>query len=158
MIGMGDLVSEAQERLRAQGGRLTAQRRILFAILDSLGEHPTAEELLLLARADDPDLNLSTVYRTLRWLEAENLVSARVFNEGRRQERFDPALPSEHHHFMCTRCRNVIEFDSHLFESIKSQFQELNGARVKTGSIVLYGLCAECRNIETDGDPYSGAD
>jgi len=155
---MGDLVNEAQERLRAQGGRLTAQRSLLFAILDSLGEHPTAEELLLLAREDDPDLNLSTVYRTLRWLEAENLVSARVFNEERRQERFDPALPSEHHHFMCTRCRNVIEFDSHLFESIKSQFQELNGARVKTGSIVLYGLCAECRNIETDGDPYSGAD
>jgi Fe2+ or Zn2+ uptake regulation protein len=59
---------------------------------------------------------------------------------------------------MCTRCRNVIEFDSHLFESIKSQFQELNGARVKTGSIVLYGLCADCRKIETDGDPYSGAD
>ncbi len=155
---MGDLVNEAQERLRAQGGRLTAQRSLLFAILDSLGEHPTAEELLLLAREDDPDLNLSTVYRTLRWLEAEKLVSARIFDEERRQERFDPALPSEHHHFMCTRCRNVIEFDSHLFESIKSQFQELNGARVKTGSIVLYGLCAECRNIETDGDPYSGAD
>ncbi len=158
MIAVGDLVNEAQKRLRAQGGRLTAQRRLLFAILDSLGEHPTAEELLLLAREDDPDLNLSTVYRTLRWLEAEKLVSARIFDEERRQERFDPALPSEHHHFMCTRCRNVIEFDSHLFESIKSQFQELNGARVKTGSIVLYGLCADCRKIETDGDPYSGAD
>ena len=155
---MGDLVSEAHERLRVQGGRLTAQRRLLFAILDSLGEHPTAEELFLLAREQDPDLNLSTVYRTLRWLEAENLVSARVFNEERRQERFDPALPSEHHHFMCTRCSNVIEFDSHLFESIKSQFQELNGARVNTGSIVLYGLCAECRKIEIDGDPDSGAD
>lgn len=155
---MSDLVNEAQERLRAQGGRLTAQRRLLFAILDSLGEHPTAEELFIIARENDPDLNLSTVYRTLRWLEAENLVSARVFDEERRQERFDPALPSEHHHFMCTRCRNVIEFDSHLFESIKSQFQELNGARVKTGSIVLYGLCTDCRKIETDGSHYSGAD
>ena len=155
---MGDLVNIAQERLREQGGRLTAQRRLLFAILDSLGEHPTAEELFILARENDPDLNLSTVYRTLRWLEAENLVSARLFNEERRQERFDPALPSEHHHFMCTRCRNVIEFDSNLFESIKSQFQELNGAHVSTGSIVLYGLCADCRKIEEDGDPYSGED
>ena len=155
---MGDLVNAAQERLRAQGGRLTAQRRLLFAILDSLGEHPTAEELFILARENDPDLNLSTVYRTLRWLEAENLVSARLFNEGRRQERFVPALPSEHHHFMCNGCRNVIEFDSNLFESIKSKFQELNGARVSTGSIVLYGLCAECRKIEEDGGPYPGED
>ena len=155
---MGELVNTAQEKLRAQGGRLTAQRRLLFTILDSLGEHPTAEELFILARENDPDLNLSTVYRTLRWLEAENLVSARVFDEERRQERFDPALPSEHHHFMCTSCREVIEFDSSLFASIKSQFQELNGARVTTGSIVLYGLCAECRKGETDADPRGEID
>ena len=154
---MGDLISTAQEKLRAQGGRLTAQRRLLFSILDSLGEHPTAEELYILAREKDPDLNLSTVYRTLRWLEAENLVRARVFNEDRRQERFDPALPSEHHHFMCTGCREVIEFDSSLFESIKMQFQEMNGARVSTGSIVLYGLCAQCRKRVVVGNPDQGA-
>ena len=155
---MGDLVNAAHEKLRAQGGRLTTQRRLLFAILDSLGEHPTAEELFILAREDDPDLHLSTVYRTLRWLEAENLVSARMFDEERRQERFDPALPSEHHHFMCTSCKIVIEFDSSLFESIKSQFQELNAARVTTGSIVLYGLCTDCRKTEAGGDLYSGVD
>ena len=155
---MGDLVSAAQERLRGQGGRLTVQRRLLFTNLDSLSEHPTAEDLFLLAREKDPDLNLSTVYRTLRWLEAENLVSARVFDEGRRQERFDPALPSEHHHFMCTSCRNVIEFDSSLFSSIKSQFQELNGARVTTGSIMLYGLCANCHQSRIDRDTSMGVD
>lgn len=155
---MSELINVAQERLRAQGGRMTIQRRLIFSLLDSLGEHPTAEELLILAREQDPDLNLSTVYRTLRWLEAENLVSSRVFAEERRQERFDAALPSEHHHFMCTGCKNVIEFDTGLFGTIKGQFQELNGAKVETGSIVLYGLCSNCRqtksghdqNLETD--------
>ena len=76
---MRELINVATERLRAQGGRMTIQRRLIFSLLDSLGEHPTAEELLILAREQDPDLNLSTVYRTLRWLEAENLVSSRVF-------------------------------------------------------------------------------
>lgn len=155
---MTDLVSTARERLRAQGGRLTAQRRLLFSILDSLGEHPTAEELFHVARERDPELNLSTVYRTLRWLEAENLVSTRVFDEDRRQERFDPALPCEHHHFMCTRCKSVIEFNSSLFASIKSQFQELNGARVATGSIVLYGLCADCQKSQARGDSIKEID
>ena len=155
---MGDLVNTAQERLRAQGGRLTAQRRLLFSTLETLGEHPTAEELLLLAREKDPDLNLSTVYRTLRWLEAENWVRARVFDEEPRQERFDAALPSEHHHFMCTSCRKVIEFDSNLFAPIKSQFQELSGALVTTGSIVLYGLCPNCCKLETGGDLHLEVD
>ena len=142
---MVDLIRDAHERLRAQGGRMTTQRRLLLTILESLGEHPTAEELFLLARQQDPSLNLSTVYRTLRWLEGENLVSTRVFAEERRQERFDAALPSEHHHFMCTSCKSVIEFDSELFGSIKLQFQEQNGASVVTGSIILYGLCSNCR-------------
>jgi Fe2+ or Zn2+ uptake regulation protein len=155
---MGDLLSAAKERLRAQGGRLTAQRRLLFSILDSLGEHPTAEELLILAQESDPDINLSTVYRTLSWLEGQHLVSTRVFDEDRRPARFDPALPSEHHHFMCTSCRSVVEFDSHLFAAIKSQFQELNGAHVTTGSIVLYGLCSDCRNFTADRDPYMEGD
>jgi Fe2+ or Zn2+ uptake regulation protein len=141
---MGDLIQEVQDRLRIQGGRMTAQRRLLLSILETLGEHPTAEELFLLARQQDQSLNLSTVYRTLRWLESESLVSARVFAEERRQERFDPALPSEHHHFMCTNCRNVIEFDTEQFDSIKLQFQAQSGADVQTGSIVLYGLCSDC--------------
>lgn len=147
---MSDLVSEAHTRLRSQGGRMTSQRRLLLSILDSLGEHPTAEELLVIANKQDPDLNLSTVYRTLRWLEAENLVSTRVFAEERRQERFDAALPSEHHHFMCTNCKDVIEFDTDFLRSIKNEFQELNGAKVVTGSIVLYGLCTKCQRLEID--------
>ena len=71
---MGDLIQEAHVRLRAQGGRMTAQRRLLLSLLESLREHPTAEELFLLAIKQDPTLNLSTVYRTLRWLEGESLV------------------------------------------------------------------------------------
>lgn len=147
---MGDLVQEAHLRLRSQGGRMTAQRRLLFSLLDSLGEHPTAEELFHLARQRDTALNLSTVYRTLRWLEHENLVSTRVFAEDRRQERFDAALPSEHHHFMCTNCKSVIEFDTEQLETIKNRFQEQNSAIVRTGSIVLYGLCRNC--IQDDNE------
>ena len=143
-------------RLRAQGGRMTSQRRLLLSILESLKEHPTAEELFTLASKQDPALNLSTVYRTMRWLEGERLVSARVFAEERRQERFDAALPSEHHHFMCTNCKEVIEFDSDQFNTIKSQFQDQNEARVLTGSIVLYGLCANCREEELKGDNKGG--
>lgn len=142
---MCELVNLAYERLRSQGGRMTNQRRLLLSILDSLGEHPTAEELLLFAREQDPDINLSTVYRTLRWLEAENLVSSRLFAEERRQERFDAALPSEHHHFMCTNCKNVIEFDTDLMDDIKAQFRASSGASISMGSIMLYGLCLECQ-------------
>lgn len=124
---------------------MTAQRRLILETLDRMGSHPTAEELYAAARQEDPSLHLSTVYRTLRWLEAESLVSTRFFDEERRQERFDPAAPSEHYHFLCTECKTVIEFDTLLVNTIKAQFELHSGAQVEIGSVVLYGRCALCR-------------
>lgn len=141
---MNALIQETSKRLRLQGGRMTPQRRLILQTLETLTSHPTAEELYHLAHQQDPTLNLSTVYRTLRWLEQEDLVSTRVFHEERRQERFDPAYPSEHHHFLCTGCKAVIEFDTLLMEQIKAQFEGDTGALVQTGTIVLYGLCPQC--------------
>lgn len=143
---MTALFQETSKRLHLQGGRMTSQRRLILQILEGLTSHPTAEEVYQLAHQQDATLNLSTVYRTLRWLEQENLVSARVFQEERRQERFDPAYPSEHHHFMCTECKKVIEFDSRLFDKVKSEFERASSAFVQTGTIVLYGVCCTCLN------------
>jgi Fe2+ or Zn2+ uptake regulation protein len=145
---MTGLVQESKKRLQAQGGRMTAQRYLILQTLEELCDHPTAEELFALIRERDATLHLSTVYRTLRWLEQENLISARVFAEDRRQERYDAAYPIEHHHFVCTACKAVIEFDSPLMEGLKMEFEWRYGARVENSSTTLYGLCAACKDKE----------
>jgi Fe2+ or Zn2+ uptake regulation protein len=125
---------------------MTAQRRLILETLETLGCHPTAEDLFAEVHQQDPSLSLSTVYRTLRWLEGEGLVSARRFDEERRQERFDPVLPAEHHHFLCTLCKLVIEFEDPLIDSIKAGFEGETGSLVESASVTLYGLCSQCRN------------
>lgn len=147
---MGDLLKETQVRLQAQGGRMTAQRRLILESLAAAGTHPTAEEIYAVASQKDPALNLSTVYRTLNWLESEGLIQSRMFSEDRRQQRFDPTPPKEHYHFLCTRCKKVIEFDTLLVNTIKAQFELHSGARVEMGSVVLYGLCPDCRDLENE--------
>jgi Fe2+ or Zn2+ uptake regulation protein len=141
---MDTLLIETEERLRSQGGRMTAQRRLILETLSSLDTHPTVDELFLLVKEQDPSLHLSTVYRTLRWLEAEGLVQSRLFN-GDRQERFDCSPTHEHYHFQCTVCKTVLEFDTLLVNTIKAQFELHSGAQVDLGSVVLYGVCASCR-------------
>lgn len=141
---MVSLVEMARQRLHQMGGRMTAQRQLIFEILEKSGNHLTAEEVYALARSSNTTLNLSTVYRTLRWLESENLVMTRLFHEERRHKRFDAAMPSEHHHFVCTNCKSVNEFDASPFDKIISDYEAESGAHVETGSIVLYGLCAKC--------------
>lgn len=144
---MTTLYQEASIKLREQGGRMTNQRRIILQTLDTISVHPTAEELFELVSQRDSSLNLSTVYRTLRWLESEGLVSARRFEGESRQERFDPGSSVEHYHFLCTRCEKVIEFDHHLVEEIRSQFERSTGVVVHNVSVVLYGLCNECQQL-----------
>jgi len=143
-LDMVDLLKETQNRIQAQGGRMTAQRRLIVKALQEMDSHPTAEELHAVVAAKDPTLHISTVYRTLRWLEQEQLIKTHYFGD-ERQERFDPSPPQEHYHFICSSCKNIIEFDSLLVNAIKAQFELHSGARVESGSVVLYGICAECR-------------
>jgi len=140
---------EATATARASGGRMTAQRRLVLETLQSLGGHPTAEEVYRATREHDASIHPSTVYRTLDWLEAAGLVSHRHLDAGlndERCERFDPAVPLEHHHFVCTGCGQVIEFASPRIEEAKAEFAEKYRARVSQASLTLYGLCAECRS------------
>jgi Fur family transcriptional regulator, ferric uptake regulator len=143
---MDTLLERTALRLQETGGRLTPQRRLIVQVLENLDSHPTAEELHDLVKEYDASVHLSTVYRTLRWLEEEDLVKARVFNDGLHQERFDPVVPAEHYHFLCTHCNKVIEFNTLLVNAIKAQFELHSGAMVETGSVILYGVCADCRN------------
>jgi Fe2+ or Zn2+ uptake regulation protein len=142
---MSNLVEEAIDLLHVYGGRMTDQRRLILETLETLDSHPSAEELHFIVREQDPKIHLSTIYRTLRWLEQEGLVSSRWFEEDRRQERFDPALPIEHHHFICTQCKKVIEFDDPMVRSIMDRFEEAFEAQIKETTIVLYGICSKCK-------------
>lgn len=133
---------------------MTMQRRLILENLENTSNHPTAEELFEVVSKFDSKIHLSTVYRTLRWLEQEGLVSARRFDEGQRQERFDPALPTEHDHFVCKYCQRVIEFNDPQKQAIRDHFEIETGAAVETISIELYGLCADCQRENPDSEIY----
>lgn len=149
---MRDLMIEATATARTGGGRMTAQRRLILRTLNELGGHPTADEICAAARRYDASLHPSTVYRTLAWLEGAGLVDHCHLDAGpinRHSERFDPVTPVEHHHFVCTGCGRVTEFEAARVESIKREFAAQHGAAVERSALTLYGLCAGCRDRAT---------
>jgi Fe2+ or Zn2+ uptake regulation protein len=143
------LVEQVTEKLRAEGGRMTAQRRLVLEALGNSPDHPTAEEIYTRAREMDTSLHLSTVYRTLRWLEEEGFVSPRWFEDERRQERFDPVSGDDrdrdHHHFRCRICNGIVEFPEPVIEEIKAAYENRFGGKVESATLTLYGICAECQ-------------
>ena len=64
----------ARATLREQGYRLTPQRNLIWEVLRDAGRHVTAEEVAAEVRRTLPDVNVSTVYRTLELLVSLDLV------------------------------------------------------------------------------------
>lgn len=139
-------LEQVTEKLHAEGGRMTSQRRLILDALASCPDHPTAEEIYVRARELDASLHLSTVYRTLRWLEEEGFVSPRWFEDEHRQERFDTVHndSGDHYHFRCRVCNTIIEFPEPLVEAIKTAYQAHTGDRVESATLTLYGVCQRC--------------
>jgi Fur family transcriptional regulator, ferric uptake regulator len=144
------LVEQIKTRLRAEGGRMTSQRRLILETLEDSPDHPTAEEIFELARRTDHSLHLSTVYRTLRWLEEEGFVNPRWFEDERRQERFDTVSDQNrnHDHFRCRVCNTIIEFSEPLVDEIKAAYQNRFGGRVESATLTFYGICEHCLELE----------
>lgn len=147
IISQVSLLQQVTDKLRAEGGRMTVQRRLILEILENSPDHPTAEEIYLRAREHDDTLHLSTVYRTLRWLEEEGFVSPRWFEDERRQERFDTGMDGsiDHYHFRCQVCNQIFEFSEPLVEQIKSAYMARCGGSVESATLILYGVCERCR-------------
>ncbi|MEW6179654.1 MAG: transcriptional repressor [Chloroflexota bacterium] len=143
-----DLIDTAEAQIHALGGRMTSQRRMILRALIECADHPTAEDIYQKVKEKNPALNLSTVYRTLRWLEEHGLVNSRRFDDEPRLERFDPVVQKgeDHFHFRCRMCNQIIEFDTPLVNTIKAEFVDCFSGYVESANLILYGLCSECLN------------
>ncbi len=146
MILEPTLLTLATNRLRNQGGRMTTQRRLIIESLSECEDHPTAEDIFKRAHQQDNSLHLSTVYRTMRWLAEEGLVSPRWFDDEHHQERFDPVNPEniDHSHFRCRVCNQIFEFMNPGVETIKAAYQQQFGGHIESASLIFYGVCKTC--------------
>ena len=140
------LIDRVANRLRSEGGRMTNQRRLILETLEGCPDHPTAEEIYDRARQNDNSLHLSTVYRTLRWLEEEGLVSPRWFEDERRQERFDPVSAGnhDHYHFRCRVCNAIVEFSDPQLDELKNTYHRRFGGIIESATLTFYGICERC--------------
>lgn len=132
--------AEIEERLRAAGLKVTAQRRAVWSAFAGSDEgHLTAEEVFERARGELPELARATVYNALSELVRAGLLQV---VEVRGALVYDANLDPEHHHFRCRGCGRL--YDVHLkgVESLRISGDE--DFVVDRKSIMLGGLCPEC--------------
>lgn len=135
---------EIARRLRERGYRVTPQRLQMLEVLHSEVDHLSAEEIHSRVAGTNPDLNLSTVYRTLEMLTAEGIVRQANLGGGRRF--FELASETEpHHHLVCKRCGRIEHIAARHLSDLESHLLAEHGFEVDEASLTSYGKCRECR-------------
>lgn len=140
----------ARATLRERGYRLTPQRNAIWETLRGAGRHLTAEEVTEEVRRVIPDVNVSTVYRTLELLVSLDLVTETKLGTSRSY--FEVSPDPGHHHMVCERCGSVSHFSDTLLTPLYEALGARDGFAATRARLTVFGLCPTCR-AATGYDP-----
>ncbi len=122
--------------------RMTPQRRIILEELKKTRKHPTADEVYHSVRKKLPDISMGTVYRNLEILTKQEEVQ--VIRNGGKKKRYD-GNSTKHFHIKCTNCGRIDDLPENLVGLIKKNITVDCGYEITGYSLVLYGLCPDCK-------------
>ena len=118
------------------------QRELIHRIVLENPIHPTADEVYALARAQETNISLGTVYRNLKLLSELGEIAR--FSCGDGSEHFD-YVTEPHYHFVCKTCGAIIDLPQSLVHKTEELMTGPAPGRVDSHTIFFYGECSECQ-------------
>ncbi|MCP4318419.1 MAG: transcriptional repressor [Hyphomicrobiales bacterium] len=135
---MTEELKTLEELCVERGMRMTEQRRVIARVLDGSADHPDVEELYRRAARVDPNISISTVYRTVKMFEDTGIIERHDFRDGR--SRYE-TIPDEHHdHLIDLKTGRVIEFQSAEIEMLQEKIAREHGFKLVDHRLELYGI------------------
>jgi len=138
---MADKISN---KLREFGYRLTPQRMMVVAAIESSDHHISAEEIYTEVRAKYPHMNISTIYRTLELLKRLGLVTET--NLGDERVRYHSSEKGYHHHLVCQKCGQIIDLDDGLLYPLKQALKNKYDFDADLRHLAIFGNCSDCKS------------
>ena len=133
-----------RDAFKGAGLKLTHQRLEIYQALAEAKDHPSAEMIFSRVRRRLPTISLDTVYRTIGTFERHGLlIRIPAFDD---QGRFDADL-SDHHHYVCDRCRGIMDFFWAGFNGLEPPPEARRWGRVDRVNVVVRGICRGCLGL-----------
>lgn len=134
--------TESKDLLRSKELRVTQQRLAVLSVLRHSNRHITAADVYERARDEAPELNPSTVYRTLTQLRELGLVSQTDLGGGERTYSWRSEQP--HHHLVCSSCGSMSELPHDFLADFSSRIDSEFGFETDPDHWAVYGRCRAC--------------
>lgn len=127
--------------------RYSRQRKLVLEAVRARRDHPTADQVFLGVRDNNPKISRGTVYRNLNSL-AESCEVRHVRLPGVDADRYDWRL-DQHYHLICTGCGKVLDAPSPYRTELDKTLAEQTGYRIACHRTVFEGLCPECQQKQS---------
>ena len=137
----GNLDQEFIKRLKERGERVTSPRLAIFRLLVQHNPLPMGK---LSFYAKENGVDTVTVYRTIFLFKRLSLVQEVGVGSQRLLELTD-GFGSHHHHFWCSRCGKIIDFDDPNLELALRQATKSLNITLVSHQLEMIGLCPDCR-------------
>ena len=129
-------------KLSELGYRLTPQRIMVLSAIEDSEDHISAEEIYAQIVAKYPQVNISTVYRTLELLKQLSLVTETDLGGGR--VRYHSAEKGHHHHLVCEKCGAIIDIDESTLARLKDVLYHRYNFSARLSHVAIFGRCVNC--------------
>lgn len=143
-----------RHRFSGHASRLTATREAILEFLNKSSKHMSAKEIYASLQTSYPALGLSTVYRTLDLLARMGIITKLTLGDG--QSRYECKATEQkehHHHLICTKCGEIIDYSEFLDEELRlvkkteEKLERKYNFKIQDHNIEFLGICKKCRSI-----------
>ncbi|MGD0751362.1 MAG: transcriptional repressor [Anaerolineales bacterium] len=139
------------EKIRAafeeKGRRKTQPRDRIASRLAELaasGQDFSVEDLWHDLQLVDAGLGRATVFRAVETLVNMGLLNRIEFSD--RSHTYRACGDEHHHHLTCRKCHRVVDVDVCIPEDQLTKLGQRTDFKIEGHSLVLYGICADCRD------------
>jgi len=116
---------------------------MILRAVEEADSHISAEEIYAQVRARYPQMNISTVYRTLELVKELGLVTETDLGDGR--VRYHCIGKGRHHHLVCEKCGEIIDMEESVLSPLWVEIQQKYNFKVNMKHLAFFGLCPRCQ-------------
>ncbi len=121
------------------GNTLTKYGEQILTIVMRKGEHPTAEQVFMEMKVNNPKIAQGTVYNNLNALVDEGRI-IRISEPGF-PDRFDNT--TRHDHMVCIKCGRLADVK---LPDFTEEIERNSGEKIISYDLRIRYICPECRN------------
>ncbi len=129
---------------KSKGIKHTPRRQKVLDVLHQSQYLLSVEEIYHQLVQDDPNISLSTVYRTLETFRQAGFIETNQL-PGEQVLYYEIRHDQHEHHLICSRCHKVIHLEECPLDDYEEIVAKKHSFLIQHHQLDLYGLCQSCQ-------------